>query len=176
MGWLGPVVGNVQHEGYVVPFFADGVEGAGSYSNRGVLVDFDRDEWRPDDKVTGWRAGCECGWRGPDWERAEGNWPPAWGHVNKHTNQLCGDDAFLDDDAENAVMEAWRAHIRPWKALEDVGDLAERAAEAVRELDAAVASARSGGATWADIGRAVGITRQSARERWATKLGDVRDW
>lgn len=194
MGWLGPVVGNVQHEGYVVPIFADGAEGSGTSSGRGYLVgDYPmRDEdgdWRPADQVTGWRAACDCGWRGVDWTRVHSPaaaGAPAWsgpedGCVADRASRVIymgrtAPWADLDDDAENAVIDQWRAHIRPWKDLEDVSDLAERYAETGRELDAAVASARSGGATWADVGRAVGITRQSARERWATKIGDVRDW
>jgi hypothetical protein len=38
MGWLGPVVGGVEHEGWVVPLFADGAEGAGTSSGSGILV------------------------------------------------------------------------------------------------------------------------------------------
>jgi hypothetical protein len=30
MGWVGPVVGDQEHEGWVVPLFADGARGAGS--------------------------------------------------------------------------------------------------------------------------------------------------
>lgn len=176
MGRMGPAIGTVQHNGYALPFFADGAEGCGSYGVAGVLVDFDRDEWRPDGEVVGWRAGCACGWRGPDWERAPG--PPrsaTWGSVNARERKIHGVDALLDlldDQAERAVLEDWREHIRPWIALEEATELAERQAAVSRELDTAVATARAGGATWADIGRAVGITRQSARERWATKLGD----
>jgi hypothetical protein len=38
MGWLGPVVGEVEHDGWVMPRFADGAEGASAWSPRGVLV------------------------------------------------------------------------------------------------------------------------------------------
>lgn len=184
MGWLGPVVGNVQHEGYVLPLFADGQEGSGVSSGRGYHVGeydgTDAGDWRPAEQVTGWRAACECGWRGPDWTR-DSSGTNVDACVVDRTDRViylgrAAQWADLDDDAEDAVIFHWRSHIRPWKALEDVGDLAEQAAKIGRELDAAVASARSGGATWADIGRAVGITRQSARERWATKLGDAREW
>ena len=44
MGWMGPVVVDQQHEGWVVPVFADGAQGAGTTSARGVLV-----ACRPDD-------------------------------------------------------------------------------------------------------------------------------
>ena len=38
MGWMGPVVHGQEHEGWVVPLFADGAQGAGTSSARGVLV------------------------------------------------------------------------------------------------------------------------------------------
>ncbi len=38
MGWLGPVVGGVQHEGWVVPLFADGAQAAGTSSAPGILI------------------------------------------------------------------------------------------------------------------------------------------
>lgn len=47
---------------------------------------------------------------------------------------------------------------------------AAAATEALADLDATVQTGRAIGLTWADVGRAVGITRQSARERW----GEVR--
>jgi hypothetical protein len=42
-------------------------------------------------------------------------------------------------------------------------------AQAGRRLDKTVAAAKAAGATWADVGRAAGITRQAAHERWANK-------
>lgn len=54
----------------------------------------------------------------------------------------------------------------------DVEDLAELVAlrAAVDEAIAnAVAGMRARGASWAEIGRAVGITKQSAYERWAVR-------
>ena len=41
--------------------------------------------------------------------------------------------------------------------------------QAGHRLDKTVAAAKAAGASWADIGRAVGISRQSAHERWADK-------
>lgn len=69
---------------------------------------------------------------------------------------------------------------RPWSRAELEELLSEQtrlAVQSVQEaaanlhrdgvaLDRAVAAARSAGASWADIGRAVGITRQSAQARW----------
>ncbi|WP_233498646.1 hypothetical protein [Blastococcus sp. TF02A-26] len=44
MGWIGPVVYDQEHEGWVVPLFADGAQGAGTSSARGQLS-----TRRPDD-------------------------------------------------------------------------------------------------------------------------------
>ncbi|MDK3258948.1 hypothetical protein [Blastococcus capsensis] len=44
MGWMGPVVDDQEHEGWAVPLFADGAQGAGTTSARGILI-----ARRPDD-------------------------------------------------------------------------------------------------------------------------------
>ena len=44
MRWMGPVADGQEHEGWVVPVFADGAQGAGTSSARGLLV-----ARRPDD-------------------------------------------------------------------------------------------------------------------------------
>ncbi len=69
MGWIGPVVNGQEHEGWVVPLFADGAQGAGTISARGLLI-----ARRPDDgpgngdrvRLT-YRAGCTDGWHGRHW-------------------------------------------------------------------------------------------------------------
>ena len=166
MGYIGPVAGDVQHEGWVIPFFADGAESAGSSGSRGILVDFDRDEWRPDSEVVGWRAGCDCGWRGSDWARVSKGAPiDARARTINHADQY----AYLDDDAERDVIDEWRQHIAPHELLEEVEDANAEYVLAGRRLDALVKGAHAAGASWADIGRAVGITRQSARERWGSR-------
>lgn len=162
MGWLGPVVNGVEHEGYVVPFFPDGEEGAGSYSSRGIQVgEYDEDRWRPDADVAGHRAGCACGWRGRDWT----DWPGV---------------AFLESDDEDALMVEWRAHIRPSMALERAAEVVDTWRKAAAELDESIRDARTAGATWAEVGRAVGMSRQAAWERWhrpdEARLDPFADW
>ena len=44
--------------------------------------------------------------------------------------------------------------------------------QAQQTLDVEVAAARATGMSWAEIGRAAGVTRQGARERWCKTLGD----
>ena len=45
MGWMGPVADGQEHEGWVVPLFADGAQGAGTSSARRLLI-----ARRPDDE------------------------------------------------------------------------------------------------------------------------------
>lgn len=59
---------------------------------------------------------------------------------------------------------------RTWSAPRIEEAVAMRAA-ADADLDAAVVAARTSGWSWAEIGRVVGITRQSARERWMDQRG-----
>lgn len=156
MGYMGPG----DHEGWVAPLFADGAVGCGWHKG-GIMVtalgdgtELDYDDWqaRPPVEVVGHVAACSCGWRGP---------------VQRG---LAHEDGYLEDGDEGRVIEAWRRHIEPAKMTELVSEAAARYSAAGRDLDDAVREARRLGATWADVGRAVGITRQSARERWDGRL------
>jgi len=64
-------------------------------------------------------------------------------------------------ELEEMLHEQTRQHVQ------SVADAAAAFGSASEALDRAVRSARAAGASWADIGRAVGITRQSAQARWA---------
>lgn len=64
-------------------------------------------------------------------------------------------------------MDLWRSeHGFSMDALVEVKAAAGAAASVKERLDAAVTLARHSGASWADIGRAAGMARQSAQERW----------
>lgn len=152
MGYMGPG----DHEGWVAPLFADGAIGCGS-SSGGIMVatltadgelSYDDTRERSASDVIGHVAACACGWRG---------------HVQKG---LAHEWGYVEDADDERIIEAWRRHIEPEKRTEIVTEAAQRYAAAGRDLDDAVREARVSGASWADIGRAVGITRQSARERW----------
>jgi hypothetical protein len=73
------------------------------------------------------------------------------------------------DDRVEVVVET-RTHLNPLRSLGRIQAAAEALDTARRELDQAVADARQQNppASWAAIGRAVGMSRQAARERWAT--------
>jgi hypothetical protein len=83
---------------------------------------------------------------------------------------------------------AWRAAARVTNALARLEELAAARTEARRvvdglegEVEVAVAHLRVDGASWAQVGRALGISRQGARQRFGGASGahgirqDVRD-
>lgn len=123
----------------------------------------------PDSDTLGWRTTCSCGWTAPlMFERVtdpsaslterqvfdtEGGWPP------QEVSQLCSAE--------------WHEHIRPDQDLDAVRQAAEDHRLSGERLDRAVAGARDGGASWTDIGRAAGVARQTAHERWKALSHDV---
>ncbi|MDN4645486.1 hypothetical protein [Arthrobacter sp. PsM3] len=70
---------------------------------------------------------------------------------------------------EGAIHDEWKAHIAPSEAVLGVEAAAREYTQAGHRLDKTVAAAKAAGASWADIGRAAGISRKSAHERWADK-------
>jgi len=85
------------------------------------------------------------------------------------------------DDVVGGVQEyevAWRAAARVTDALVGLRELAAARAEARRvvdglddEVEVAVAHLRVDGASWAQVGRALGISRQGARQRFGDASG-----
>ncbi|MFF0249908.1 hypothetical protein [Streptosporangium sandarakinum] len=100
----------------------------------------------------GWRGRCACGWSGPS-------------HV---TATLL--DPSLPPAVEGEIHREWAAHLPP-PSLRALRQAAAAAQSAQEHLEAAVRAARADGRSWADIGAAAGITRQSAHERWAKACG-----
>ena len=88
------------------------------------------------------------------------------------------------DDVVGGVQEydvAWRAAARVTDALAHLRELAAARAEARRvvdgleeEIEVAVAHLRVDGASWAQVGRALGISRQGARQRFGDASGADR--
>ena len=164
MSWQGPG----EHEGWVVPLFADGAQAMGTESGKGLLVRnaTGAEEWRPDAAVIGWAMGCECSWRGQPWTRVR---DAALADPAARLLATRDEYHYLSEADEEQLLNEWRTHVAPWTSLEVVQDAAQRLDAAAAELDTAVAAARKSGATWADVGRAAGMTRQSANERWAAR-------
>ena len=70
--------------------------------------------------------------------------------IEAERNRLASQMAEHTVRAVSGVADAWTRHQGTGAALND-----------------AVRAARAAGATWEDIGRAVGISRQAAHTRWA---------
>lgn len=185
MGWT---TEDGQHEGYLVPLFLDGQRGhgvtGGSIPHDHVVVgdevQAEDGGWsyptRPAAEVTGWAICCDCSistsskpttWTGPVFTRVPS---PSLESIRELRIFAEDDDVpYVADrpEVENAARELWRSeHAFAVDAIAELEAASEGAAQARLRLDAAVALARHSGASWADIGRAVGMARQSAQERW----------
>jgi len=186
MGWL---TEDGRHEGYLTPMFGDGQRGrgvtAGSVPDDQVVVGVETQgedgSWgwptRPAGEITGWVVCCDCyrtasfgapsSWIGPIFTRV----PSTTLEDLAARRVFAADDdvAYVSerDDVQGAAVELWRCeHAYGTDALTEVEAAAAALSQAKLRLDAAVALARNSGTSWADIGRAAGMTRQSAQERW----------
>src|SRR6266496_1662677 len=83
-------------------------------------------------------------------------------------SQACRD---LSDLARAHVATFADAHLRPGELLEEAGRLVAGAEQALRM---AVVAERLRGASWAQIGETLGVTRQSAHERYAAFEHEMR--
>lgn len=175
MGW---VSADNEHEGWAACVAPDGRLSASS-SGEGVLFQgvsghYQRDkimpeyEVVPDSEIIGWRGQCACGWQGELWERVTSSSAADFNRRRDYVSL----DGFADasQKVEDAIHDEWKAHIAPSEAVAGVEAAAREYNQAGRRLDKTVAAAKTAGASWADIGRAVGISRQSAHERWAERL------
>ncbi|MBS0661288.1 MAG: hypothetical protein JSR82_23985 [Verrucomicrobia bacterium] len=190
MGWIDDAG---LHEGYVVAEWSDGVRSSGTYAgdmdDDQVIVD---DIWddvtrtmsyvtRPAAEIVGWRLLCDCRspygdgnlpeerrWRSELLRRVPGEGGP---RTNGEGTITAPDDdlhpmLWSDDVMDELSRIWWDQHIAPADRLDKLTD-AVRAENAAREATNRLArEARDGGATWDQIGRAAGITRQSAQQRW----------
>ncbi len=168
MGWFADAGG---HEGWVANVLADGRISASS-TGTGVIVHEQTDadiaagyEVRryspstsidvivPWSQVAAWRIVCVCGWAGSEM--------PAYGDENGWRD--------CPEDVEDGVFfPEWQAHVAPFEALDQLGDLAGQARVIERQLSDKVQLARTAGASWSQIGREVGLSKQGAQQRWTT--------
>lgn len=174
MGW---VSNDYEHEGWAAAVASDGRLSASS-SREGMLMQgitgrYQQDKMLPDYEVVpdreiiGWRGSCDCGWRGELWARVTS---PAAADLSQRRDYVSPNDfANASGTVEDAIHEEWKAHLAPLEAVAGVEAAAREYTQAGHRLDKTVAAAKAAGASWTDIGRAVGISRQSAHERWADR-------
>lgn len=178
-----------QHEGYLVPLFLDGHRGSGVTGGSiphdqvvvGTEIQAEDGSWswptRPAAEVSGWVICCDCHtatnftpastWTGPVFTRV----PSQTLESIRELRIFAEDDdvPYVGERPEigDAARELWRIeHAFAVDAITELEAASEASAQARLRLDAAAALARHSGASWADIGRATGMARQSAQERW----------
>ena len=182
MGWIHESDTHL-HEVALVPFFEDGAESLGSTMIGGVDYEIvesgrhpDEDRRRPSAQIVGWLLSCDCTWRTSS-EVSTWTDPVRWARVPSASledlarHQVFAPDIDLDvnvrPDVAAAAQAVWRReHLDPIDVDDEIQAAAEARRDADARLDAAVAKARRLGRSWADIGAAAGMTRQSANERW----------
>lgn len=167
MGWI--VDGAYDHEGWVANVLADG-RVASSMTGSGVIVhELSGDDvvagrevrrypgsdyldvvigW---DQVVSWRVTCECGWTGG--ERAA-------------VGEAGGSRDCPEEVAERVFYPVWAAHVAPYAALFDLEQRTEQARDLEQRIGEKVQLARHGGASWSQVGRAAGLSKQGAQQRW----------
>ncbi|WP_338857839.1 hypothetical protein WDY80_23900 (plasmid) [Gordonia hongkongensis] len=182
MGWMHESDTHF-HEAALVAFFEDGAESHGSTMIDGeeyeVVVTFrhpDEDRLRPSAEIVGWLLTCDC----RRWDNSDvSTWtdPVQWTRVPSVSledlarHQVFAPDNDLDVNVRREVAAAaqavWRReHLDPINVDDEIRAAVDARRDADALLDAAVAKARRLGRSWADIGAATGMTRQSANERW----------
>ncbi|WP_331720479.1 hypothetical protein OG851_42685 (plasmid) [Streptomyces sp. NBC_00161] len=189
MGW---VTEDGLHEGYAVAVLADGRDataadnpGSGNWS----WWCFDGKDGRP--LAVGVRAGCDC-------YNGQGRVAKQWRGSAVHPVVFGDDEATEGHDGRSGPYGEWEtAHVRPAQGAavpEDIAALldaarrrlAQLAAEhplaalsAVARLEAlaeatgrsAAGAAQRGGESWTGIGKALGVSKQAAHQRFARHLG-----
>lgn len=186
MGWIHETDTHL-HEAALVPFFEDGAVSHGSTMVDGVgyeVVEIGRrpddDRRRPSAEIVGWLLSCDC----RRWDSSEvSTWtdPVRWARVPSASledlarHRVFAPDTDVHADERPEVAEAARAvwqrdHLDPIDVDDEIRAAADARRNADAQLDAAVAKARRLGRSWADIGTAAGMTRQSANERWRDRV------
>ncbi len=117
------------------------------------------------------QAVCTCGWAGADdlpadetgRMRASSEW---LAHMQPHFAAAPPDWMLARSDSLRAAI----AELTTRSPLQSLGVLADVERWQRVLLEEAVAAARAGGASWVEIGQALGITKQSAHERFSKRL------
>jgi hypothetical protein len=132
-----------QHVGYPVSVLADGADTGAT-------------PLPANDAVIGWRAGCDCGWRGGQfYPRAE--WPSTTGAVPA---------AVEGWEGATATCGEWVHHVLKAVPELSIYELARHLADTNAQLSEAVRSGRRAGLSWSQIAQATGTEADHAARRW----------
>lgn len=132
-----------QHVGYPVSVLADGTDTGAT-------------PLPAHEAVIGWRAGCDCGWRGGQfYPRAE--WPSDTGAVPA---------AVEGWEGVTATCGEWARHVQQVVPELSIHELSRQLGDIRAALTDAVSAARRAGLSWAQIGDAAGVSPDHAARRW----------
>ena len=145
-------------------------------------------ELRPPAAVVGWRVACNHApsYVGDDrlatWSGKHEFWvsDKLWQRVYSPAEEDLGagriavpldggtTDVWVEarDDVLDSVVEEWERHVIPGEHERSIRRSLAAVRDATRMVDLEVAAARAAGMSWADIGKAAGMSRQAAHERW----------
>lgn len=169
MGWMSD---KHEHEGWVANVLADGRVSASSTGGGVIVHDLTDDDRRagyevrrwdgsdyidvvvPWEQVVTWRVTCTCGWTGSERTAV--------------TDARYGTRDCPEVLEDGLFRSEWRDHVEPFEALADLEGLVVDLHKIEARIDAKVKLARSGGASWSEVGRAAGLTKQGAQQRWGT--------
>jgi hypothetical protein len=178
------------HELYLSSVFDDGTRSGGyrgvgadaqvesSWAPDGTSLPESRRSWRPAEDVVAFEVTCDCSVPGTN--RATSTVLARWERVPEQQLEdlsqgrlfvPAGEDAMDASDRPNveaAMLQLWSEHVAPLDATAALQVAWVRHRQALADVDEAVRAARAAGLSWVDVGRATGMTRQSARERWGT--------
>lgn len=181
---------SMRHEGFATAVFADGMHAAGSSLGKiylstpdgNAVYDEKTEEfaWRPPSMIVGWKVICECTADSENGNTTYTVLDQLWTRVYNPADEdlrayriYAGppDDEEAEyaperPDVEKLMHEQWRAHVRPDAHAGILSNLHTEVQDAIARLNDAVQLARRDGLSWAQIGRATRMSRQSARERW----------
>lgn len=174
--WLTQVDGvrGIGTSGGGVP--ADQVIIAAEYIGKPGAITAEKFTTRPAGEVIGWRVLCTC--RDDTPGRGPSSWtsdlvvrvpsPALEDHQAGRIFTAQDEDVIDIDDLHPLVFQQlWHhQHVDAREALSQIFNAQQRERDARHGLDTAVSAARQLGHSWEAIGRAVGMTRQSAHERW----------
>ena len=132
-----------QHVGYPVSVLADGTDtGATPVPAHEAVI--------------GWRAGCDCGWRGGQfYPRAE--WPSDTGAVPA---------AVEGWEGVTATCGEWARHVQQAVPELSIYELTRQLDDIRAALTDAVAAARRTGLSWSEVGHAAGVSADHAAQEW----------
>jgi hypothetical protein len=170
MGWIRD--GAYDHEGWVANVLADGRVTSSSTGGGVIVHDLTPDDIVaerqirrydgsdhldiiiPWEEVVTWQLTCQCGWTGDQ--------------LPAYTNPKYGTRDCPEDVEDRVFAPAWDAHVAPFAALTDLGDMTDQLRDLEQRITDKVHLARTSGASWAQIGRATHLTKQGAQQRWNT--------